>query len=183
MERDFLLWVHRHATPWLDQAFFVSHLMGTLAFCAPLVLATAGWHLRRHEPQRARLWIGLGLSTYALQIGIKAVVGRERPDLWEHLVQTGSSSFPSGHALAGATFYPLLASSLSRVAPRWRVAWWVLGIGLGFFVGFGRLYLGVHWPSDVLAGWAMGAAQTALGLAWLARRERVGPRSDAETAG
>jgi undecaprenyl-diphosphatase len=171
LDREILLWINQHSAPWLDHLFFRSHLMGTVPFCAALVVATAGWHLRRHEQRPALLWIVLGLSTYALQIGLKAVVDRARPELWDHLVRTGSSSFPSGHALAGATFYPLLAWSLSRFAPRWRVLWWVVGIALGFFVGFGRLYLGVHWPSDVLAGWAIGAAQTALGLHWFARRE------------
>lgn len=183
MERDILLWINRHAAPWLDQSFFLSHLMGTLPFCAALTAAVAGWHLRRHEPRPALLWIVLALSTYALQVGIKALVARDRPELWARLVLTGSSSFPSGHALAGATFYPLLAWSLSRFVPRPRVAWWFLCIGLGSFVGFGRLYLGVHWPSDVVAGWTMGAGQTIIGLAWLGRREKVGRLPADEAAG
>jgi undecaprenyl-diphosphatase len=173
VDREILLWINRHSAPWLDQLFFRSHLMGTLPFCAALVVATAGWHLRRHEQRPALLWVVLGLSTYALQVGLKATVDRARPELWDRLVLTGSSSFPSGHAMAGATFYPLLAWSFSRFAPRWRVLWWVLGLALGFFVGFGRLYLGVHWPSDVLAGWAIGAGQTIMGLTWLTRRERM----------
>ncbi len=173
MDREILLWINQHSSPLLDQLFFRSHLMGTLPFCAALVVAFAGWHLRRHEPRPAAVWVVLGLSTYVVQVTLKAIVDRARPELWDRLVLTGSSSFPSGHAIAGATFYPLLAWSLSRFAPRYRHLWWVLGIGLGLFVGFGRLYLGVHWPSDVMAGWAIGAGQTIMGLTWLARRERM----------
>jgi undecaprenyl-diphosphatase len=137
------------------------------------VVAVAGWHLRRHEPRPAAVWVVLALSTYVIQVGLKAIVERARPELWDRLVLTGSSSFPSGHAIAGATFYPLLAWSLSRFAPRFRVLWWVVCVSLGFFVGFGRLYLGVHWPSDVMAGWAIGVGQTMMALTWLARRERM----------
>jgi undecaprenyl-diphosphatase len=173
VDHAILLWIHQHSAPWLDQLFFRSHLMGTLPFCAALVVATAGWHLRRHEPRPAAVWVVLGLSTYVIQVTMKAIVERSRPALWDRLVLPESSSFPSGHAIAAATFFPLLAWSLSRFAPRWRVAWWVIGVGLGLYVGFGRLYLGVHWPSDVLAGWCIGAAWAAAFwtlAAWLQRR-------------
>ena len=173
MDREILIWINQHSAPWLDQLFFRSHLMGTLPFCAALVVAVAGWHLRRHEPRPAGVWVVLGLSTYFVMVTLKSIVGRQRPELWDRLLLSGGYSFPSGHAIASATFYPLLAWSLSRFAPRWRVLWWTLGIALGFFVGFGRLYLGVHWPSDVLVGWAIGAGQTIMGLTWLARRERM----------
>jgi undecaprenyl-diphosphatase len=173
LDREILVWINHHSSPFLDQLFFRSHLMGALPFCAALVVAVAGWHLRRHEPRPALVWVGLGLSTYVVQVTIKAIVDRARPQLWDRLILTGSSSFPSGHALGAATFYPMLAWSLSRFAPRFRVLWWVMGVGLAFFVGFGRLYLGVHWPSDVLAGWLIGAGQTIMGLTWLSRRERM----------
>jgi membrane-associated phospholipid phosphatase len=171
-ERELLFFINRHSSPFLDHVFVLSHLMGTLPFCASVVVAVAGWHLRRHEHRPAALWVILGLSTYFLQVGIKALVDRARPELWDRLVLTGSSSFPSGHAVAGATFYPLLAWSLSHFHPPLKRLWWTLGIALGFYVGFGRLYLGVHWPSDVAAGFAIGAGQTMAGLAALARRER-----------
>jgi membrane-associated phospholipid phosphatase len=171
-ERAILLFINRHSSSFLDRVFVLSNDLGTLPFCAAVVVAVAGWHLRRHEKRPAALWVILGLSTYALQVGIKALVDRSRPDLWEHLVLTNSSSFPSGHALAAATFYPLLAWSLSHFHPPLKRLWWTIGLGLGFYVGFGRMYLGVHWPSDVMAGWAIGAGQTMAGLAALARRER-----------
>jgi len=171
-EREVLLFVNSHSSPFLDHVFVLSDLIGTLPFCASVAVAVAAWHLRRHERRPAALWLILGISNYALQVTIKALVDRTRPALWDHLVLTGSSSFPSGHAMAGATFYPLLAWSLSHFHPPLKRLWWTLGIALGLYVGFGRLYLGVHWPSDVMAGWAIGAGQTMAGLAALARRER-----------
>jgi undecaprenyl-diphosphatase len=171
-ERAILVFINSHSSPFLDHVFVLSNLVGTLPFCASMVIAVAGWHLRRHEKRPAALWVILCLSNYALQVTIKAIVDRGRPELWDHLVTTGSSSFPSGHAMAGATFYPLLAWSLSHFHPPLKRLWWTIGIALGLYVGFGRLYLGVHWPSDVMAGWAIGAGQTMAGLAALARRER-----------
>jgi membrane-associated phospholipid phosphatase len=175
MDQRILLFIHQFATPRLDHAFLWSNLMGTLPFCAAIVLGAAGWHLRRHQQWPALLWVSLGISTYVLQVGIKAIVNRSRPDLWERLILVDSPSFPSGHAMAAATFYPLLAWSLSRFVPRLRVLWWTLGVGCGLFIGFGRMYLGVHWPTDVMAGWAIGAGQTIAGLALMLRREEAPP--------
>jgi undecaprenyl-diphosphatase len=91
--------------------------------------------------------------------------------LWETLIHPSGFSFPSGHAVASAAFYPLLGWVLLR---RRGVAAGVVGYGTGalfaLFVGVGRLYLGVHWPSDVLAGWLLGFAQSALAIAWLRKR-------------
>src|SRR4029453_309745 len=179
MDHAILLWLNHHSSPLLDQLFFRSHLMGTLPFCASLVVACAGWPLRRHERWPALLWVTLGISTYFVQVGIKALVDRSRPELWERLVLTDSSSFPSGHALASATFYPLLAWSCSQFWPRFKALWWVLGIALALFVGIGRLYLGVHWPSDVLAGWCIGAGQTMAGIA-LVKQKTTTERGAAE---
>lgn len=172
MEARLLLALHAHSSPTLDALFLASHYIGTLPFCVILVLAAALWHRNRGERMEARVWVALGASTYLLQEVLKVVVGRPRPRLWPWLVPASAAAFPSGHAIAAATFYPLLAWSLSRVRPTLRPWLWAAAIVLAAFIGIGRLYLGVHWPSDVLGGWALGAAQTALGLAWAGRRPR-----------
>lgn len=171
-----LLAIHDQASPWFDRFFLLSHYLGTLWFCAPFVLTVVLWHRVRGETVLANVWLGVGVSTYLLQEGLKRAVARPRPQLWARLETwppvAGSESFafPSGHALAAATFYPLLAYVLARgLCPRHRRAVALLGALLALWIGFGRLYLGVHWPTDVLAGWALGAAQALVAMRWVAR--------------
>ena len=144
----------------------------------PFVLALVLWHRVRGETAVANVWLGVGVSTYLLQEGLKRVVARPRPQLWPRLETwppvAGSESFafPSGHALAAATFYPLLAYVLARrtACPSRRAAV-LVGALLALWIGLGRLYLGVHWPTDVLAGWALGATQAVVAM----RRAAVAP--------
>ncbi len=170
METRLLLWIHRFQSPAFDVVFRFSHHLGTVQFCAALVIVTAVWQFRRGRRDAAWLMLTLGLSTFFLQDGLKMIVNRPRPELWTRLVVATAAAFPSGHALASATFYPALAWLLSegRRSRRWILL--VLAGLVALYVGFGRLYLGVHWPTDVLAGWMLGVAQTTLGLWWLERR-------------
>lgn len=175
MEARLLLSLHAHASPWLDQLFVLSHELGTLRACAVLVLGAVAFHLVRGERRLALLWLLVGLSTFALQSGLKAAFDRPRPALWPRLLSSPRDpSFPSGHAVAAATFYPLAALLIGRRRPVWRGAAWGTAAGLALWIGLGRLYLGVHWPSDVLAGWVLGALQVALAARWLGSPGRPG---------
>lgn len=165
MEADLLLRLHALANPALDVLFVASDALATVRFSAGLVLTLIAWHLLRREWRAALVWLGVGLAAMALQSGLKPLFGRARPELWPRLVPVGGAAMPSGHALASAAFYPLLARVLARAhAPGARV-YRAAGLLLPLVIGVGRLYLGVHWPSDVLVGWALGAS-----LSWLAVR-------------
>ncbi len=166
METDILLWIHGHAVPPLDAAFRFSWLLGTLWFCAPLVLVAAAWHLARRERREALAWLAVGAAAALLPELVKAAVARPRPTLWPWLIPTSGYSFPSGHAVAGAALYSLLGWMALRSRGLGR-AGYALGLTVGVFVGVGRLYVGVHWPSDVLAGWAIGAALSLGAVRWL----------------
>ena len=157
MEADLLLWIHRHASPALDAAFVLSWVFGTRRFCVPLVLIAVAWHLARRERREALAWAAVGLAVAVLPELLKAVFARPRPALWPWLLPTTGYAFPSGHAVAGTAFYPLLGWLALRHRGLGRVGY-LAGALFGVYVGVGRLYLGVHWPSDVLAGWALGAA-------------------------
>jgi undecaprenyl-diphosphatase len=89
----------------------------------------------------------------------KAAYGRPRPDLVPHGVDVVSASFPSGHSMMAAAVYLTLAAMLAKVEPDRRLKALYLGTAMAVIVlvGISRVYLGVHWPSDVLAGWAAGA--------------------------
>jgi membrane-associated phospholipid phosphatase len=78
----------------------------------------------------------------------------------------------SGHAVAGAAFYPLMGWDLLRRRAISAQIGYAIGAVFGIFVGCGRLYLGVHWPSDVLAGWFLGFLQSGAAVVWLARRSQ-----------
>ena len=95
---------------------------------------------------------------------LKLFYQRPRPDLVPHGMETFTASFPSGHAMMSAIAYLTLASLLARIDKRRRVKalFLTLGVAMTLLVGMSRIYLGVHWPSDVVAGWCVGAAWAAL---------------------
>ena len=96
----------------------------------------------------------------AISQTLKLIFGRERPDLVYRAVEAVNASFPSGHAMLSAVVFLTLGVLAARFADRRRVK--VLAVGaavlVSLLVGLSRVYLGVHWASDVLAGWCMGAA-------------------------
>lgn len=112
---------------------------------------------------------------------LKHLYGRPRPDLAPHGMWTYSASFPSGHSMLSATVYLTLAVLISSLEPRraTKVLVFVTAALVMIAVGASRVYLAVHWPSDVLAGWSVGAA-CALGawwvLLWLRRRAPAAPQ-------
>jgi undecaprenyl-diphosphatase len=173
IETGLMLWIHARAHPLLDAAFVFSDRLATLGSSAVLVLAFVVWHLLRRERRAALTWLALGVSVWALQAGLKAVFARARPQLWPHLVTAGGPAMPSGHALASAAFYPPAAAVLARLHPAGARVYWTLGLLLPLYIGFGRLYLGVHWPSDVLVGWLLGATLSAPGVRFTRRGARL----------
>ena len=166
MEAGLLVWIHGHSLPALDALCVFSWALGVLRFCAPAIVLVIGWHLARHERREALAWLGVGVGAAVLPELVKAVVARPRPTLWPWLIPTSGYSFPSGHAVAGAALYPLLGWLALRSRGRGLVGYFP-GLAVGVFIGLGRLYAGVHWPSDVLAGWALGVALSLGAIRWL----------------
>jgi undecaprenyl-diphosphatase len=99
---------------------------------------------------------------------LKLLFARDRPSVVPHLVIADSGSFPSGHSMLSAVIYPTLGALLARFARRRgnQVLPIVAAIAVTVLVGISRLVLGVHYPTDVLAGWSAGAAWA--GFVWLA---------------
>jgi undecaprenyl-diphosphatase len=95
---------------------------------------------------------------------LKFMLARPRPDLVAHAVDVYTLSFPSGHAMLSAITYLTVGALFARARPRFREKAYVLSIAilLSLLVGISRIYLGVHYPTDVLAGWSVGGAWACL---------------------
>jgi undecaprenyl-diphosphatase len=125
------------------------------------------------------LLAGIGLAAILLDAGVKALVQRPRPEVVRPLVPVPAGwGFPSGHALGSTAVY-VSAALLLTAAPvrRWRrVLALIAALSLAFLIGFSRLYLGVHYVTDVVGGWAAGLALALFGH-WLEERGRQEPQS------
>jgi len=117
-------------------------------------------------------WIGVVLlGATLLNAGLKQGLHRPRPELVPHLARVTSLSFPSGHAMVSSAVYLTLAIMLGEAQPSLRRYFVALAVVMVVLIGCTRIYLGVHWPSDVLAGWAFGSAWA---LAVYAVKHRLG---------
>jgi len=167
-------WVHRHTTTRGARIFGGITQLGNATFTLMMAAAIAP-ALRRH---RALLvgWIAAFLGSFAIQRGLKAVVQRVRPPTASAFLDVHSFSFPSGHATASMVAYVMLAYALSRLMEASLRRRLVLYLGAAVIigaVGFSRIYLGVHYPSDILAGYAVGLAWVAICLTGVGIAERL----------
>jgi undecaprenyl-diphosphatase len=120
------------------------------------------------------LLVAIGGGTL-LNYGLKLLFRRPRPELVPHLTDFYSYSFPSGHAIMSAIVYLTLGAVLCRAIQDRTIKIYILGVAvtMTLLIGFSRVYLGVHWPTDVLAGWCVGASWAILcdlTAFWLQRR-------------
>jgi undecaprenyl-diphosphatase len=149
---------------WLELAYRDITSLGGAAVLTLMTAIVVGF-LIIDEKRAAALFVLASVAGGALLSAIlKLVFVRPRPNVVPHLVEVSSASFPSGHAMLSAVVYLTLGALLSRVEGPPRVKIYVLSIAilLTFLVGMSRVYLGVHWPTDVLAGWCAGAAWATL---------------------
>jgi undecaprenyl-diphosphatase len=134
-----------------------SHLAVTAA-----ALVVAGALTLRGAPGLAVRLLATLAGAHALAAVLKASVARPRPELVPRLAEVFTASFPSAHALLPAALYPLLAWLCTREAPAPALRRYAVGVALllVLLVGTSRVVLGVHYATDVLAGWALGAGWT-----------------------
>lgn len=165
---------------WLEELMRDLTALGSMGLLTIITLAVAAF-LALDRKTHAALFVLLAVGGGALlSTLLKIGFDRPRPDLVPHGSIVYTASFPSGHAMLAAVVYLTLGALLARVQPRRLLKLYLLGLALLLTVAVGasRVYLGVHWPTDVLAGWAVGAAWALLcwtAALWLQRQGRVEP--------
>lgn len=160
---------------WFEDAARDVTALGSLVVLGLATLVTAGALLLQGHRRAAGLTVAVIAGALALNQALKAFYARPRPELVPHAARVFTASFPSAHAMLSAVVYLTLGALVAQVQVHWRVKAFVLACAvlLALAVGASRVYLGVHYPTDVLAGWAIGAAWAALGWVvalWFRRR-------------
>lgn len=151
---------------------FLRNLFALAAVVALLFLS-----LRRE----AVLYAMTVITGWLANSGVKELVGRERPQIVPHLMEAGGESFPSGHAFSAAVVYIGMAIAFAAMSRRHSVRYTVIGAAmvLSAMVAWSRVMLGVHFPSDVLAGWLGGAGWAFLAAALLYKPAKAAADSEA----
>lgn len=150
---------HLH-TRLLDRVMVGITFFGEPYVLLGLCLVLGIWLLRRRQRSEATTLAIASLGAIGLNFVLKDLFARARPTLWQRVVDVGFYSFPSGHAMISLVVYGTIGYLLATRFKRWSVLIISLTILLIVVIGLSRLYLGVHWPTDVIAGYAAG-------LVWL----------------
>jgi undecaprenyl-diphosphatase len=164
--------------PWLEEMARDVTALGSGFVLTFVSLAVIGFLLLSGKRGAALLVLVSVAGGALLGDALKLGFDRPRPDLVPHRVEVYTASFPSNHAMLSAVTYLTLGALLARLEVKRRVKYYFLTLSalLTALVGVSRIYLGVHWPTDVLAGWSVGAAWAMavwLVALWLQRRGRV----------
>jgi undecaprenyl-diphosphatase len=169
---------------WLGDAMLQFTALGS-GFVLWLLTALAAGFLLAAKKRRSALVLFVSIALgMLLNTLLKDLFVRPRPELVAHLVQVQTTSFPSGHAMNSAIVYLTMGGLLARSQRGRTVRIYLLAaaILLTVLVGISRVWLGVHWPSDVVAGWCVGAAW-ALGASMIARSLESRRSKQVEPAG
>lgn len=151
-----LLGIYHYSSPVLNEiALKVTNAGGVLGVLSLGAVAVGIYLWRRQWQACAQIIAGIG-GAGVLNFLLKLIFERDRPALWDQLIIETNHSFPSGHAMLSSA----LAFSLVIVLwhTKWRWVAFVLATLYIFAIGFSRLYLGVHYPTDIIAGWCVSAA-------------------------
>ncbi|GFE69130.1 phosphatase PAP2 family protein [Chroococcus sp. FPU101] len=156
LDSSFLLWLHTFANPHLDAVMLFITKLGnpsTIVSVAGVTLGILWWRRYREE---TKIFVITCLGALILNTELKLFFSKVRPQLWELLISEKSFSFPSGHALGSLVLYGFIAYELTNHYPKYTALIYTLAVILIAAIGISRLYLGVHWPTDVIAGYGVG---------------------------
>jgi len=169
---------------WFEEMMRDFTAMGSTGVLTLMVFAIAGFLAMTRKGHAALFVLASVIGGVLISQTMKWAYARPRPELVPHGAEVYSASFPSGHSMMSAVVYLTLGALLARTQVDRAVKIYILAVAVfvTVLVGVSRVYLGVHWPTDVLAGWALGGAWALLCwlvMTWLQTRGQV----ETETAG
>lgn len=172
--------------PWLRSGALDITALGSPTVLGLTVFAISGFLLLQGMRRTAVFVFAASVGGWFLNRALKEIFQRARPEIVPHLRDVMSLSFPSGHAMTSAAVYLTLGALLMRIAERrvTKVYCMAAAMLVTFLVGASRVYLGVHYPTDVLAGWIVGLSWAL--LCWLVERaleRRAGLAREQRSAG
>lgn len=175
-----LLWINYYSPDWFDAPMRVVTALGYYWVVLPLLALAVYAFLRQGRKISAALLVISTIGGVVLTTALKSVFQRSRPELFDSGYTASFYSFPSSHATVAVGFYGTLALLIAwRLEGFWRWAVAVSGLALVLLIGFSRLYLGVHYPTDILAGFlAAPLWVSTVGLSYFLWRTVRGPRED-----
>ncbi len=151
-----LLWLHQHSNSTIDSLMLNITKLGNPGFVVVLVTISFSLLLWQKQFWAAQILFLDCLGGLILNQGLKLFFAKPRPQLWTPLIVEHSYSFPSGHALGSAVLYGFLAVLLADRYPRYRVVIYSIALIIVGSIGLSRLFLGVHYPTDIMAGYSIG---------------------------
>lgn len=159
-DKGILLAIEQLHTTWMDRVAIGVTFFGEPVFLKVLTLVIGLLFLWRRKWAWFTSFTIATIGAINFSFWLKNVFSRARPELWERIIDVPYYSFPSGHAMISLVVYGWLGYWLASRFPTWRAVILSITIIAIALIGLSRLYLGVHWPTDVIAGFAAG-------LAWL----------------
>jgi membrane-associated phospholipid phosphatase len=155
-DRSLLLWIHQFANPQLDGLMLFITALGDPAMVITVFISTIAWlGMKRRYTDVIRFTIACTGGVVINQV-MKLFFAKPRPELWPRLISETSFSFPSGHAVGSMVVYGFIGYILAREFPIYQRYIYTAASILIIAIGFSRLYLGVHYPTDIIAGYGVG---------------------------
>jgi membrane protein DedA with SNARE-associated domain/membrane-associated phospholipid phosphatase len=167
LDRVVSIALHRLDSPAVDVAMRAASALGTWQVLTGAVIVVSLWCARRGDRLAALVLPGVGAGAALLNVLLKYAFERPRPDLFYEVARPAGYSFPSGHTMGATTVYGLVAFIVSRECPDSRWAPFAAAAFLIVIIGISRIFLGVHWATDVVGGFAGGAFAVLVGVAVL----------------
>lgn len=145
--------IHQQATPFFDQFFLFITNMANVEVILPFTLVILAYFIYKKQRQNALILLSSVGGAAVANFVLKLLFHRNRPSLWHLLITETGYSFPSGHAMLSSALVLSIIFIIWKTRLRWPVL--IIGIILVGLIGLSRVYLGVHYPTDVIAGWSV----------------------------